>query len=109
MARSNCRLPFTMRTFFGGIEETVLRLEGTDTATGGSEDAARLLERHVCADTTFINRTSQVLRWIQFFDEDMRQPLPATEGDVLAFIGYLSLEGRVSGTFLPQYVSAVSR
>lgn len=39
----------------------------------------------------------------------MRSVLPASEGDLLAFIGYLSLEGRISDTSLPQYVSDVSR
>ena len=39
----------------------------------------------------------------------MRTPLPAVKGDVLAYIGFLSLEGRVSAESLPQYVSAVSR
>lgn len=35
--------------------------------------------------------------------------LPAQEGYVLAYIGYLSLEGRISDSSLPQYISAVSR
>ena len=33
----------------------------------------------------------------------------ATEGDILAYIGYLSMEGRISDTSLPQYISAVRR
>lgn len=42
-------------------------------------------------------------------DEDIRTPLPALEGDVLAYIGYLSIEGRISPESLPQYISAVSQ
>lgn len=38
----------------------------------------------------------------------MRFPLPASVGDVVAYIGYLSLEGTLSPRSLPQYVSAVS-
>lgn len=48
-------------------------------------------------------------KWLRFCDEDMRTPLPAHEGDVLAYIGFLSLEGRISDDSLPQYISAVSR
>lgn len=48
-------------------------------------------------------------KWLRFCDEDMRNPLPADEGDVLAYIGFLSIEGRVSEESLPQYLSAVSR
>lgn len=39
----------------------------------------------------------------------MRCPLPDSEGDVLAYIGFLSLEGKLSSESLPQYISAVSR
>jgi hypothetical protein len=34
---------------------------------------------------------------------------PASEGDVLAYIGFLKLEGSVSSASLPQYLSTVSR
>lgn len=48
-------------------------------------------------------------KWMRFCDEDMRIPLPAEEGDVLAYVGYLAIEGKVSPESLPQYLSAVSR
>ena len=46
---------------------------------------------------------------VTFCDEEGREPLPASEGDVLAYVGYLSLEGRVGPSSARQYVSAVSR
>ena len=92
-----------------GMRTAVLTLTGYSTTTGGGEEAAELLSKYVWADTTVQTRWSQLKRWAQFCDEDMRPLLPATEGDILAFIGYLSLEGRISDTSLPQYISAVSR
>lgn len=44
-----------------------------------------------------------------FCDEDMRSPLSADEEDILAYIGFLYLEGTVSDESLPQDISAVSR
>lgn len=38
----------------------------------------------------------------------MRYPLPTEEGDTLAYVGYLSLEGRIAPESLPQYLSDVS-
>lgn len=61
------------------------------------------------AESTWANRLAQVRKWLTFCDEDGRDPLPAEEGDVLAFIGYLALEGRVGPQSVRQYVSAVSR
>ena len=48
-------------------------------------------------------------KWLRFCDEDDRCPLPAGEGDVLAYIGFLSLEGRLSSVSLPHYITAVSK
>lgn len=53
--------------------------------------------------------TNQLLKWLVFCDEEGRQSLPAEEGDLLAFIGYLSLEGRVGPQSARQYVTSVSR
>lgn len=82
---------------------------GFTTNTGGGEEAAWLLSELGWSDKTWDTRTSQVAKWLRFCDEDMRNPLPAEEGDVLAYIGFLSIEGRVSDDSLPQYISAVSR
>lgn len=44
-----------------------------------------------------------------FWAEEDREPLPATEGDVLAYLWYMFLERRVEPASVRQYVSAVSR
>lgn len=77
--------------------------------TRGGEEAARLLSELGWAESTWTSRTSQLPRWLRFCDEDIMNPLPATEGDVMAYIGYLSIDGSVSPESLPQYLSAVSR
>lgn len=87
----------------------MLSQAGFATNTGGSEEAVRILAEFGWAETTWSTRGSQVAKWLRFCDEDMRPALPATEGDVLAYIGFLSLEGHVSAESLPQYLSAVSR
>lgn len=92
-----------------GIRSAVLGRTGFSTNTGGGEEAALLLSELTWAESTWTARATQVARWLRFCDEDMRDALPAGEGDVLAYIGFLSLERRVSPASLPQYVSAVSR
>lgn len=86
----------------------VLALTGP-SVTGGAEEAADLLAERGWSKRTWSNQVSQVRKWLTFCEEEGRNPLPADEGDVLAYIGYLSLEGRVSAQSAPQYVSAVSR
>lgn len=44
-----------------------------------------------------------------FCDKEGGSSLPADKGNMLAFIGYLSLEGRVGPRSAPQYVSAIWR
>lgn len=52
---------------------------------------------------------TQLRKWLLFCDGEGRSPLPASEGDVLAYIGYLSLDGRVGPRSAHQYVTTVSR
>ena len=92
-----------------GIRIDVLSQAGFRSNTGGAEEAARLLSEFGWSSSTWSTRASQVAKWLHFCDEDMRCALPGTEGDVLAYIGFLSLEGRVSAESLPQYISAISR
>ena len=92
-----------------GMRVAVLRLTGHNFATGGGEEAETLLANFIWSDNTFLSRNSQLKKWAQFCDEDMRSIIMATEGDILAYIGYLSMEGRISDTSLPQYISAVRR
>lgn len=54
-------------------------------------------------------RTNQIARWLRFCEKDVRSSLPAEEGDVLAYIGYLSLNGRIAPESLPRYLSAISQ
>jgi integrase len=56
-----------------------------------------------------MSRASQWSRWELFCEEDGRAPFPATEGDVLAYIGYLKMEQRIAASSLPQYLSSISR
>jgi hypothetical protein len=49
------------------------------------------------------------MKWVGFCEQDEGSVFPASEGDVIAYIGFLKLEGRVSAASLPQYLSAVSR
>lgn len=92
-----------------GICLAVLSRAGAASPTGGAAEAARLLSDYGWSDSTWRNRTSQVLKWLVFCDEDERCPLPATEGDVLAYFGFLSLENRISSISLPRYLTSVSR
>lgn len=97
------------RNWQAGIRHAVLAQAGFTTNTGGAEAAAMLLAEFGWAQSTWSTRASQVAKWLRFCDEDMRPSLPATEGDVLSYIGFLSIEGKVSPESLPQYLSAVSR
>lgn len=76
--------------------------------TGGGAVAAAMLGK-VWAESTWATRTSQWNKFDLFCEEDDRVPFPADEGAVLAYIGYLRQEGRVSASSLPQYISAISR
>lgn len=60
-------------------------------------------------DSTWSARASQVAKWLHFCGEEIPNPFPDSEHYVLAYIGYLLLEGSVNATSLPQYISAVSQ
>ena len=91
------------------IYQAFLSRAWCDTPTGIPAEAARLIAKYGWAATIWRNRTSQIRKWLTFCDEDDRCPLPAEEGDVLAYIGYLSLEGRLSSVSLPHSITAVSK
>lgn len=95
-----------MRT---GIAATLIADAGYGHATGGAEEAARLLADRGWSETAWSNRTPQIIKCLTFCDEDGRCPLPEDEGDILAYIGYLSVENRIGASSLPQFISAVSR
>lgn len=87
----------------------MLGLTGYSTNTGGGGEAARLLSDLGWSEVTWTTQVSHLSRWLLFCDEYIRNGLPSYEGDVRAFIGYISLEGHISPESLLQYVSAVSR
>lgn len=58
------------------------------SVTGGGEAAAQLLMSYGYSQSTWSNRVSPLRKWLAFCDEEGRVPLPANEGDVLAYIGY---------------------
>lgn len=75
---------------------------------------AKLVTQFPWSDGTESSRQSQWKAWIEFCSEDGRQPLPATEGHFVAFIGWLKLSRErgtrsVGSSSLPQYLSAVRR
>ena len=83
------------------IVASVLSRAGTDIATGGAEATATLLAEFGWKERTWGNQSSQIRKRLSCCDEEGRDPLPAEEGDVLEFIGYLSLDGGVSAASAP--------
>lgn len=83
---------------------TVLSRTGPGRPTSGEEEAARLLKDYGWSESKWKNLSSQLVKLLRFCDEDDRCPLPANEGDVLAFVGYLSLKNLINGHSLPQYI-----
>ena len=77
--------------------------------TPGGAAAADLLLAYGSAESTWKNRICQLRKWLLFCDEEGRLPLPATEGDILAYIGYLAAEGRVGPSSAKQYLPVISR
>lgn len=57
------------------------------------------------AESSWKNRSSKVSKLLRFCDPYDRSEIPATEGDVLAYIGFISLAGRFSWKSIPQYLS----
>lgn len=74
----------------GGRGEFELSLRKTGAgSTGGDEAAAEMLAKHKWAESTWKRQFSQILRWCCFCEEQQRDALPAEEGDVLAYVGFL--------------------
>lgn len=87
----------------------ILAVAGTGTATGGSEEAAQMLDGYSWSDSTWKNRLSKLRKWMKICEENGRSPMPATEGDFIAFIGYLSLNVKVGTVSARQYVTDILR
>lgn len=70
----------------------VLGAPGLHTNTGGAEEEAGFLSELGSLDFTWMARSIQVAERLRFCDEGLHSPLPATEQDILAYIGHLILE-----------------
>lgn len=91
-----------------GIWALVLSKKGSG-GTGIGEEAAELLAVHKWAESTWKTRFSQIFRWLCFCEEKQRDLLPPEEGDVVAFVGFLSVKGQVGLKSAKQYVPAVAQ
>lgn len=76
---------------------------------GSGAETARIPADCGWKDTTCTNRTSHLRKWLSLCEEEGRRSLPAEEGDVLAYMRYLSLEGQVGPRYAQQYVTMVCR
>lgn len=86
-----------------GILTAVLSRTG-EGPTGISQAAVDFLVSHGWEAETSVTRSTQLKKWLVFCDAEGRTPLPASEGDVLDYLGYMILEGRVVPTSVRQYV-----
>lgn len=73
----------------------------------GAEEGAMMMYQYRWADKTWRKRLGQVRKWLRFCKEEGKEFLSPTEGDVLTYIGFFYLIGRVSARSAPQYVLAV--
>lgn len=91
-----------------------MHLQAVAGASASAQHSAELVTQFAWSERTESSRQSQWKAWVEFCTEDGRQPLPVTEGHLVAFIGWLKLS-RERGTrgvgvnSLPQYLSAVRR
>lgn len=107
MTRSTARLA----TLGDGAASHVGAVAGRSEA---ARHAAELVAQHAWSERTESSRQSQWKAWIEFCTEDDRQPIPVTEGSLVAFIGWLKMSRergtrQVGAASIPQYVSAVRR
>lgn len=65
----------------GGIREAVISLTGL-SETNGTEEVAMLISEYGWEETTWTNRLRQVRKSLRCFEEEGREALSATEGDV---------------------------
>ena len=75
--------------------------------TPGALSASRLLAGRR-ADSTVKARESKWRSWLAFCREESRCPLPASESDVLAYIGYLNLKRTLKAQPLSGYLSEIN-
>lgn len=107
MTRSTARLA----SLASGADLHVASVAG---ASVSAIHAAELVTKFAWSGRTELTRDSQWKAWVEFCAEDDRQPLPVTEGSLLAFIGWLKMSKErgtrsVGSSSIPQYLSAVRR
>lgn len=107
MTRSTARLA----TLSAGAAAQIGSVAGSSES---ARHAAELVAQYAWSERTESSRQSQWKAWVEFCTEDDRQPIPVTEGNLVAFIGWLKLSRergtrQVGVTSIPQYVSAVRR
>ena len=84
------------------IRDAVLSRFRDDGATGSAQAAADFLSHYGWDEGTWANRSSQIKKGFASCDKDGRPPVGAKEGNVISYIGYLNLEGRVGPTSVTQ-------
>lgn len=82
---------------------------GTSAVTRVVEASANLVGGFGGSESTWTNCLSQIGTVFASFDEDDREARPASESDVIAYIGYLSLNGKMGPVSALEYVTEVSR
>jgi hypothetical protein len=97
----------TTEALRAAIRDAVMRTGAS--ATRGASIAADLLVHHCWSTNTCDTRSSQWRKWERFCEHDDLSVFPASEGDVLAYVGFLRLEGSVSAASLPHCRSACPR
>lgn len=102
-------------------EPLILRLSILRRRGGGQGGPSRtkeaseaLVKEYAWGSRTMRSRVSQRKAWINFCDEDRRNPLPVTEGHMVALIRWLTLARErgdrcVNSRSVAQYLSEVSR
>jgi len=65
------------------------------------------LAEHCFAPSTDRTKTSQWVKFVRFCEQDGQEPLPASEGTLLSYLGHLFEEDRVHGRSVDHYISAI--
>lgn len=68
-----------------------------------------MLAGYKWATTSWKNRSSKIFRWFCFWEAEQQDALPAEEGDALAYVGFLSVEGPVNPLPAKQHEMGVSQ
>lgn len=92
-----------------GFKSMVFSQAGEGSATGGAEAATNFVAGFGWSEGTWTKLLNQIRRWLAFRAEEDWAVIPAFEGDVIAYIGYLSLDGKVGPVSVRHFVTAVSR